>query len=51
MTTVPRLIDSFIPTHYDLSVDLSHAADRTFSGMVSIEGEMTAEAKRILLHA
>lgn len=51
MTTVPRFISSFIPKHYSLSVDLTSAGGRTFRGTVSIKGEMTPEASRILLHA
>ena len=50
MTTVPRLIKTFTPNHYSLSVDLSDAADYVFSGTVSIQGK-SPQAGKILLHA
>ncbi len=40
MTTVPRFITTFIPTHYDLSLALEREA-RTFSGTVTIKGAST----------
>ncbi len=48
MTTVPRLISQFIPTHYDLSIVLEREA-RTFSGVATIKGASTGEV--IALHA
>ena len=50
MTTVPRLIKTFTPNHYSLSVDLSGAADYVFSGTVSIQGK-SPQTGKILLHA
>ena len=50
MTTVPRLIKTFTPNHYSLSVDLSDAAGYVFSGTVSIQGK-SPQAGKILLHA
>lgn len=40
MTTVSRLISTFIPEHYDLSLALEREA-RTFNGTVSIKGVST----------
>ena len=48
MTTVPRLITSFIPTHYDLSLELDRPG-RAFSGTVTIHGASTGDT--ISLHA
>lgn len=50
MTTVPRLNDTFSPTHYALSLDLSQADKRQFSGLVTIDGQLLA-GEAILLHA
>ena len=50
MNTVPRLINSFTPTNYTLSIDLSDAAMRNFSGTVSIQGDST-EPGIIRLHS
>ena len=50
MTTVPRLIKTFTPNHYSLSVDLSDAADYVFRGTVSIQGK-SPQAGKILLHS
>ena len=49
MKTVPRLLDTFTPNHYTLTLDLADAAEKTFSGTVVISGESTGE--EILLHA
>ena len=49
MKTVPRLLDTFTPNHYALTLDLADAAEKTFSGTVVISGESTGE--EILLHA
>lgn len=51
MTKVPRLINTFIPNHYTLSVDLSAAKNRAFKGTVSIKGTSTPEASGISLHS
>lgn len=51
MTSVTRLIDSFIPAHYDLTLDLVQADKRQFSGSVVVHGQMTATASSIALHA
>jgi aminopeptidase N len=40
MTSVPRFITTFIPTHYDLSLTLEREA-RTFSGVATISGSST----------
>lgn len=50
MTNVPRLNDTFSPTHYTLSLDLSRADKRTFSGLVTIDGRLLA-GDAVLLHA
>ena len=49
MKTVPRLIDTFIPNHYALTLDLAHAEEKSFSGSVIISGESTGES--ISLHS
>lgn len=48
MQTVPRLINSFAPTNYDLSLVLERE-QRTFSGTVTIDGVATNET--IVLHS
>ena len=49
MKTVPRLLDTFMPHHYALTLDLTHAEEKSFSGSVIISGESTG--KSISLHA
>ena len=49
MTKVPRLLDTFTPNHYNLTLDLTHAEEKEFSGTVIISGESTSES--ILLHS
>ena len=49
MTKVPRLLDTFIPNHYALTIDLTRAKEKAFSGKVVISGESTGES--ISLHA
>ena len=49
MKTVPRLIDTFIPNHYALTLDLTRAEEKSFSGTVIISGESTGES--ISLHS
>ena len=50
MQIVKRLIDQFIPEHYDLSVTLNRI-ERIFSGLVTVEGVSVANASTISLHA
>ena len=47
MQAVAHFIDTFVPEHYDLFLDLNRA-DKTFSGKVTITGE--AKAETISLH-
>ena len=49
MTKVPRLLDTFTPNHYDLTLDLTRAEEKEFSGTVIISGESTGES--ISLHS
>ena len=49
MTKVPRLLDTFIPNHYNLTLDLTRAEEKEFSGTVIISGDSTSES--ILLHS
>lgn len=51
MNKVPRLISTFIPNHYTLSIDMSDAKNRRFQGTVSIKGTSTQDASSILLHS
>lgn len=50
MQTVSRLIEQFIPTHYQLSLDLRRI-ERTFDGTVTIQGTATELAETIAVHA
>lgn len=49
MTKVPRLLDTFTPNHYNLTLDLTRAEEKEFSGTVIISGESTRES--ISLHS
>ena len=49
MTKVPRLLDTFTPNHYNLTLDLTCAEEKEFSGTVIISGDSTSES--ILLHS
>ena len=49
MTKVPRLLDTFTPNHYNLTLDLTRAEEKEFSGTVIISGDSTNES--ILLHS
>ena len=49
MTKVPRLLDTFTPNHYNLTLDLTRAEEKEFSGTVIISGESTSES--ISLHS
>lgn len=48
MHTVKRLIDFFIPAHYNLSIAINRT-ERTFAGTVTIRGTATGDV--IMLHA
>ncbi len=49
MNTVSRLVHLFAPHHYTLSLTLDRA-ERTFSGMVTIDGQSAVDATDIRLH-
>ena len=49
MTKVPRLLDTFTPNYYNLTLDLTRAEEKEFSGTVIISGDSTSES--ILLHS
>lgn len=50
MKSVSRLIQTFLPEHYQLSVTLDRPG-RSFSGTVTINGELLSGAKDIRLHS
>lgn len=50
MQTVARLIDTFVPEQYQLSVTLNRI-ERTFSGLVTIKGASTELATAIVVHS
>jgi aminopeptidase N len=50
MQTVSRLIDQFIPEHYQLSVNLNRV-ERKFSGVITMNGSSTSNANKIAVHA
>lgn len=50
MESVSRLIRTFAPEHYTLSISL-HRIERTFSGTVAIEGVAPQDTEEIRLHA
>lgn len=50
MQTVTRLIHTFVPDHYQLSVALDRLG-RTFSGTVTVHGASVVGAENIMLHA
>lgn len=50
MTSVSRLIHTFAPEHYDLSINLNRL-ERTFEGTVSVTGISADNATDIRLHA
>lgn len=50
MQTVSRLIQTFVPESYNLSLNLERA-ERTFSGIVTIKGSTPDAADSIRLHA
>lgn len=50
MQTVSRLIEYFVPEHYELALDLRRT-ERTFNGIVTINGSSTQMAQSIVVHA
>jgi len=50
MQLVTRLIDLFIPEHYDLSINLNRT-ERTFAGTVTINGSVQPNAADVRFHA
>ncbi len=50
MTSVSRLINTFAPEHYDLSMKINRI-ERSFEGTVSIKGASPKNAAEIRLHA
>ena len=50
MQTVSRLIEKFVPEHYQLSLDLQRKA-RTFSGILTMNGTSTSDGGKITVHA
>ena len=50
MQTVSRLVDQFVPEHYQLSLNLERQA-RTFDGIVTLEGASVLAADKISVHA
>jgi aminopeptidase N len=50
MQTVARLIHTFVPEHYTLSMNLDRIG-RTFTGTVTINGESVIGATTIVVHA
>ena len=50
MQTVSRLINTFTPEHYQLSVQLNRT-ERTFKGTVTVNGVSASDATSVILHA
>jgi aminopeptidase N len=50
MQTVSRLIEQFIPDHYQLSLSL-HRLERTFDGIITIDGVSQSTEQTITVHA
>ncbi len=50
MNTVSRLIETFVPTHYDLSIKLRRKK-RTFDGVLTLKGTSLTNAGEVRLHA
>ncbi len=50
METVSRLTQQFVPTHYELSIDIDRPG-RTFSGTVTMHGDSTRGSEHITVHA
>lgn len=51
MQSVKRLSEYFKPTNYSLSVDLTQAKERKFSGLVDITGSLMPGQESIILHS
>lgn len=49
--SVRRLAEQFAPAHYNITLDISKRVARTFSGTVTIRGDMPTTASHIALHA
>ena len=49
--SVPHLAEQFSPGHYNLHIDISKRAERTFSGSVRITGRLNHTNTFIALHA
>jgi len=49
MQTVPRLINTFIPNHYDLSLTIERQA-RSFRGIITIHGTLVSDSS-LIFHA
>lgn len=50
MQTLPRLYETFQPSHYELSLNLQRE-NRTFSGSVIILGALNPQAETVTLHS
>lgn len=50
MQTVSRLIDYFVPDHYELSLDLDREG-RSFTGTITVTGSLVAAHTAVKLHA
>lgn len=50
MNTVERLIDFFVPNHYDLVLKINQL-DKTFEGAVTVVGQSTKDGGPVKLHA
>lgn len=50
MQTVSHLIETFVPEHYQLSLDLDRPK-RTFSGIITMNGMSLAGTNKIMVHA
>jgi aminopeptidase N len=50
MQTVSRLINEFIPEHYQLSLDLKRI-ERSFSGTLTLNGTSPRKSRKIVVHA
>jgi aminopeptidase N len=48
--TVERLIEQFIPSEYNLHLDISMRTERTFEGNVTIKGQLPSSSDTVKLH-
>ncbi len=51
MKQVRQLTTLFAPAHYELSLDLTTRTARTFSGSVTLNGDLLSERTEIILHS